>query len=993
MAAPPYIDRGVPFVGREAELDAVCAPLRAGSRGPAAVLLSGEPGIGKTRLLAELAARAVAVGWRVLAGRAQESEGAPPYLPLIEALHDTICSRSRRELLAILGADADLVARAFPDLRERLQPMPQSYALPAEHERYRLFEAVRRLVVALASAERRGLLLVLDDLHWADTTTLLLLRHLLERAGASPLLLAAACRTDALEPALPLGVLSADLTRAGLLAQVTLGGLPPDACERLIAALHPAPVAPATAAAIAHAAAGNPFFVRQLVQHLQASGHDFANSRRAECAGAAVPDGARRVIEQRLAQLSADARGLLQAAAVLDGDCTFETARRVRGIDEPRLLDALDEALHAGLLRDEGVALRFSHALIRRTVYAGLSLQRQQRLHLRAAEALETAGPQPQPAAALAMHYRLAGTLAPPGAALRCSLQAGEAAASAFAWEEAAAHWEAALSLMHEGNDRSPADRAGVLERLGEVLYLLGRDVERALHCLEEALSLYEALGLAERAAAVHVRLGHTLMLWTAHEAVDIPRALGHFRAAEAWMVGRPESPLLGDLYTGFAMAALKALHTREGLAVSQRAVAIGERLCDQRVRVDGAILLGIHLVHSGRLAAGLALLDEAWAVADAADEVLAAYLAVAWRVKFDLLAPGDLLGGRRRLERELGKARLSRMHGLRENLLSDLSLNLLLAGTPPDEVDRITGAHGARDAGAAGTQLFAGDWRAAIAGWEAVLARYAAAGDRFHLWSSAWWLGWSQFLSGEFVQAHTSLLAALAAIGDVAVPVELAVRPLLALIDVELGQIEDARLQVHRCEAILSAGEDWRAASGRVALAGAVVAAAGGGRAEADAGFARSLTSFAAHGQPWEMAEAWLQWGRSLRAAGAAAAAQEKFDAAAAVYLAHHAAPRWLERVAAARHAAVSGGPHSGVARTAPARVDRGDLSPREVEVLGLIAAGQTNQQIARSLVLSVRTVERHIGSIYEKLGVQGPIARAAATAYALRHGIGDSP
>src|SRR6185437_15850354 len=139
----------------------------------------------------------------------------------------------------------------------------------------------------------------------------------------------------------------------------------------------------------------------------------------------------------------------------------------------------------------------------------------------------------------------------------------------------------------------------------------------RALRCLEEALVIYEALGLAEQAAGVHVRLGHSLMLRTAPEAVNISRALGHFRAAEAWMADRPLIPLLGELFIGFATAALKALRTGEGLSAARRAVAIGESLHDERVRVGGTVLLGVHLTHAGRLAEGFALLDEAWLAAD----------------------------------------------------------------------------------------------------------------------------------------------------------------------------------------------------------------------------------------------------------------------------------------------------------------------------------------------------------------------------------------
>ncbi|HEY7295184.1 MAG TPA: AAA family ATPase, partial [Dehalococcoidia bacterium] len=587
------------MIGRNRELDLLCHHLTAAREGGAVALLSGEAGIGKTRLLTEFAGHARAGGWLLLSGRAHESEGAPPYLPLIEALREPIRARTERDLLELLGPDAAIVTRVFPQLSARLSALPPAYSLPAEHERYRLFEAISGFILSIIRTDAAaGGLLLLDDLHWADRASLLLLRHLLQFAAGAPLLVAGAYRSDAVDDGHPLAALAADLARNGALLHVALDGLSTEESGALVAALQPGPLDPALVEAIHREAGGNPFFVREIVRHLQATGRDFASAQQPAPLALGVPEGARRVIGQRLARLSTDAQRLVQAAAVLDAGCEFPILRLVSEIDEPRLLDVLDEVLHAGVLREGSDGLHFTHALIRETVYNGLSASCRQRLHLRAAEAIErAAGQHSEPVAAvMALHYRRAGTLAEPRKAHRYAVQAGEAAASVFAWEEAAAHWTAALDLLPApATAAERLQRAAILERLGDVLYLIGLDVALGLQYLEEALALYETLGEEERAAAVHVRLGHNLMLWTAYSVVNIPRALGHFRTAEAWLAGKPESPLLGDLYTGFATAALKALQTTEGLATARRAVEIGARLHDERVRVSGAVLLALH--------------------------------------------------------------------------------------------------------------------------------------------------------------------------------------------------------------------------------------------------------------------------------------------------------------------------------------------------------------------------------------------------------------
>ena len=178
-----------PFVGRQRELARLLERLDTARQGQGGVaLVVGEPGIGKTRLLVELSRRARAAGWQVLAGRAYETEGMPPYLPFAEALRDYLRDAPLDELLEQLGDRAAEVALITPEVRRRLPDLPASQSLSPEQERYRLFEGVADFLLALAQfAERPGLLLVLDDLQWADRPTLLLLQHLARRLANVPL--------------------------------------------------------------------------------------------------------------------------------------------------------------------------------------------------------------------------------------------------------------------------------------------------------------------------------------------------------------------------------------------------------------------------------------------------------------------------------------------------------------------------------------------------------------------------------------------------------------------------------------------------------------------------------------------------------------------------------------------------------------------------------------------------------------------------------------
>jgi len=463
-----------PCVGRNAELERLGRRLAEVRRGRGGlVLIGGEPGIGKTRLVEEVAEQAVRDGATVLWGHCYEGEWTPPYAPFTEAIEADLVHTDPEELRTSLGPEGPVLAQLVPKLRTILPDLPDAVALPPDEERFRLLDAAAQYFAA--RAQREPLLLCLDDLHWVDRGSLAMLRHLARLAARNPVLILGTYRDAEVTAGHPLADALGAFPRETTFERFRIEGLDTAGTAELLSAIAEHEVEEKVGAAWAHETDGNPFFIAELVRHLIEEGHLFRTpdgrwTTDRPLRELAIPDTVRDVIARRLSRLSDEARGLLQVASAFEGPFRFDVVATVAKLPEERALDGVDEALAAQLLVPAGSADTYLlHALIRHTLYDHLGPSRLLRLHRQVAEALEQAyGGRPSAAQAgeIAAQYHRSASL--PGAqrGVEPGLAAADHAQSSGGHDEAARFLRIALDLLPEDDDRRPT----LLGRLGIVL-------------------------------------------------------------------------------------------------------------------------------------------------------------------------------------------------------------------------------------------------------------------------------------------------------------------------------------------------------------------------------------------------------------------------------------------------------------------------------------------------------------------------------------------
>lgn len=921
------------LIGRHAELAVLRERLDlATAAGGGLVLVAGEPGVGKTRLAAEAGALAHGLGFHVAWARCRETEGAPAYWPWTQALRAVLASLPHADRPAEAAEVAPLLDVAA--------------SAPVGADRFGLFDAVARLLAMVAA--RRPLLIILDDLHRADAPSLRLLRF---AAGGGPvpgLLLLGTYRDTDLDDDHPLAAFVGDAVSGGDCTLLPVAGLRAAETAELVERLAGADAADAST--LHERTGGNPFF---LIEVLRSD-------------GGAAPATVEAAIRSRVRALPEATRRLLAAASILGR--SFDPGLLHLLVDRPRgdVARALEPAVTARLVGpapQAGHAWQFAHALVQQTLYADLPQDRREALHDRAVRLLESTAEGGSVAASdLATHaLRATGVDGGRARARRHALAAARAAAQRLAYEDAADCLAAALAV----GGQDDADRADTLLELGR---LAGRGglTGQARAAFTEAWRLAVHQGSSERMAAAALGLGHVVV-----SAGVVDGELVRLLERTLPSVDGNES-LRARLLARLAVELYWSAELPRARELAGEAVGLARRLADAQVLASALEAQQFVSRGPGDLAARLRLGREAVTLAGSlADETLelgSRRLLIAEQLQHDPVAADTDIAAletfaahtRRPLARWyalLFRGIRATMCGRYEEALAHAA-DMEALGQRIDAQPTTTYAVGQRlqvlrDLGrgpeAEGTLRDVCARYPIFATTRAMLARLLAE-------------------SGRADEAG-AILDSLAVDGFAAVPPDslwLATLALLTDVAAHLDRADEAavlydRLSPYAGQAIMQGLVGWYGAVDHYLG----VAASTAGRPDAG--------------------EVHLTAARNLHQQWGAAPFVVDTLAAYATLLRRRGGPGDAERAGRISATASAQAQRIGMRRLARRGAAGGvsELTAREREVLDRLAAGDSNKEIARSLVISVHTVERHVANVYTKLGVRN---RAAATAHALR-------
>ena len=1005
-----------PLVAREAEIQQLAGTLAAVAAGSGRlVLLAGEPGIGKTRLAEEVTLIAQRQGMLVLWGRCYEGAGAPAFWPWMQLLRAYMHQRSLRELEVVLGTGAGVIAQLAPDIRARLPQTPEPLPLEPEPARFRLFENMTQFL--LRAARQQPLVLVLDDLHWADEASVLLLEFLAlaREMRNTPLLIVGCYRDTDVGPRHPFARTLGILARESHVQRLALRGFTAAEVGRFIAAAIGRRVPEPLVAAIAHETEGNPFFVTQVVRLLASEGLlEPEDVLRPGSDRVLVPQTVREAIALRLDRLSAACNSVLTTAAVIGREFRLAVLAQALDLAPEALLDALAEAETARIILAQpepgGVdRYRFVHVLVRESLYDAIPTSQRMRLHRLVGEAIETVyGPLPDAhLAELAHHFGYAapaGTAETAEKAVAYAWQAGDQATAQLAYEEAVRlyqqAWQALAQQPQHPTARQHGDlllavaeaytRAGV-PAAAKATYQYTRELARQLNAAD--LLARAALGFGGPWVMMGV-VDHVLIAW-------LEEALQALEAAHTALRARVMARLAMELYfAGPATDARRDVLSKQAVDLAQQ-VGEGATLA--------YVLNARHWALYGpdnaeeRLAAATAMVQLAEQLGD--QQLLLEGLH--WRSS-DLLELGEVLEAEQAIATQTRLAEALQLPFPLWQSLLRRALWALLVGewTAADQcaTQALTyGQRGAQDLTAAGVYLvqlfFLRREQGRLAELITPVRDMAEVVPHFSAWRC--------FLAGIFADIGHQDEArhefdAIAAQDFAQIPKNYAWPGSISLLAEVCAILGDTRRAALLYELLLPYARHHvlvgrtSACSGSFSSYLGLLAATLGRWDEATHHFADALNMNTRLGaRPW-IARTQYHYAAMLLSRG------QPRDREQAWELLEHALattqalgmPRLAEQIRALRER-TSLAPLSldelapeGTATSAwtqGTRETRPDkLTAREVEVLQLLASGHYNREIADALVVSIHTVERHVVNIYHKIGVRG---RTEATAYALRH------
>jgi len=975
LPASLRIQSPFPFVGRRSQLETMRTLLpRAEGEGRRVVLLGGEPGSGKSRLVREFAAEAAGEGALVLYG-ACDAVVRSPYGPFVQALGRLSRVLDPAELRAALGGGGELI-RLLPDLPALIGELPPPVHADPDTERHRLHTTVTDLLGGVS--RRRPLLLVIEDGHWADAPTLLLLRHLARSVWTGRVLLFATFRDTEAEVPEALSQTLADLRRADDVVRLRVGGLSTDEVSEFVERAARDDVGSdldEVAQSISDLTGGNAFLVCELWRALieTEDGEAMDAKRLAErLAGLGTPESVREVVGQRLARLAPATTRLVELAATAGAVFELDIVRAASRIPERELVAALDEAIRSGIIEElRGLSYRFTHEIVRRAVYDQMSGLSRAELHLRVGEAWEAARRGTRALPDLAHHFAAAVPLGDAKRAIDYSVRAARAARDSLAFDEAEDLLEKALELGIE----TARERAFVLLELGLVRHRAGKAFD-ALDALRSAAKIarqeHDAKLLAQAA------IGFEEASWRPGPGGN---AVGLLEEAAAALDDQPSELRVG-LLSGLARALdMQGKHKRAAI-VRSSAIALARQLDD---RTGLATILVRSYWSRGEVSTEriVEALAEARVLGEDLGNSELQAESVSWSVPA-LVAMADIPPARKQTARLREMAQFT-AQPFYFHVAEHYGAALALSDGRLDDAEAMAlrseeagrGLTGRDASGTYGIQMFSlrreqgrlaelapvvrilagrhgdGPWRPGMASLLAELGMHAEAKQQLDRVARE---GVAQFAE-LWLASLTYLTDACAAVGH---------EPVAALLYPALAPHERTNVMIGHLVVCYGAADRYLG----------MLAANLGDWDRAEEHFERAIALNRHMGARTWLAHTEYEYARMLLACGGSARDRARAHLSRARELAAAIGLRTLSARIAAIAAPLlpSGFPNQ--------------LSAREADVLRLVARGLSNREIGAQLYISEHTAANHIRSILRKTGCAN---RTEAASYAHKHGLAD--
>ncbi|MCH8310003.1 MAG: AAA family ATPase [Chloroflexi bacterium] len=495
----PQADDSDPFVGRHREMAMLRSSLEQAISGRGQIaILAGDPGIGKTRTAQELASIANARNAEVFWGHCYEGEGAPPYWPWIQIIRSHIDQWDAERLKATMGSGAGAIGEIVPELRSKLPDLGSPPTFDPDSARFRLFDSITTYLKNASTS--RPMVFIIEDLHWADASSLALLEHIAGNIAAPSLLIVGTYRDNEVSLDHPLSRTLTSLIRQEGFQSLRLGGLSQGEVGELVALSVGDDAPPDLAEKVHLRTEGNALFVGELLKLLAASGLDEAQEWQF-----AIPQGIRGVIGRRFDGLSDECNRALTVASVIGREFDFDLLARMTDSSDDDLLDVVDEAVSARVIEEAPGAIeryRFTHALIEQTLYERQNASRRARLHSRIGETLEDVYEDNLEgrASELVSHFSKSSRRQDSEKALRYGRMAANQAASVYAYREAVAYLEQCIDVQKALDPHDDEARCDLLVALGEWLIDAGEPQQAFEDIAPEAFTLAEARNDSSRA-------------------------------------------------------------------------------------------------------------------------------------------------------------------------------------------------------------------------------------------------------------------------------------------------------------------------------------------------------------------------------------------------------------------------------------------------------------------------------------------------------------